>query len=97
MPLLRKGSVSAGPEGRDRPRVVNTNSAGHQHGLGGHVNLTLDFADLESARAYDPFLAYSRSKLANLMFTYEPIRCRGDELLVSALHPGQVRTDIGGY
>jgi NAD(P)-dependent dehydrogenase (short-subunit alcohol dehydrogenase family) len=97
MPLLRKGSVSADPEGRDRPRVVNTNSAGHQHSLGGHVNPTLDFTDFESARGYDPFLAYSRSKLANLMFTYELVRRHGDELLVSALHPGQVRTDIGRH
>jgi NAD(P)-dependent dehydrogenase (short-subunit alcohol dehydrogenase family) len=97
MPLLRKGSVPGDPDGRDRPRVVNTNSAGHQHSLGGHVNPTLDFTDLESERAYDPFLAYSRSKLANLLFTYELVRRHGDELLVSALHPGQVRTDIGRH
>jgi NAD(P)-dependent dehydrogenase (short-subunit alcohol dehydrogenase family) len=97
MPLLRKGSVPGDPDGRDRPRVVNTNSAGHQYSLAGHVNPTLDFTDLESERDYDPFLAYSRSKLANLLFTYELVRRHGDELLVSALHPGQVRTDIGRH
>ena len=97
MSLLRKGSMPGDPEGRDRPRVVNTNSAGHQHSLGGHVNPTLDFTDLDSARDYDPFLAYSRSKLANLLFTYELVRRHGDELLVSALHPGVVRTDLGRH
>ena len=97
IPLLRKGSVPGDPDGRDRPRVVNTNSAGHQHSLGGHVNPTLDFADLESERDYDPFLAYSRSKLANLLFTYELVRRHGDELIVNALHPGLVRTDIGRH
>ena len=83
MPLLRNGSVPGDPDGRDRPRVVNTNSAGHQHSLGGHVNPMLDFTDLESERAYDPFLAYSRSKLANLLFTYELVRRHGDELIVT--------------
>jgi hypothetical protein len=97
MPLLRKGSVSAGPEGRDRPRVVSTNNAGHQHSLGDHMNPTLDFTDLDFARACDPLLAYSRSKVVNLMFTYEPIRRHGDALLVSARHLGQVRIDIGRY
>ncbi len=97
MPLLRKGHVPGDPEGRDRPRVVNTNSAGHRHSLGGHVNPTLDFADLESEREYDPFLAYSRSKLANLLFTYELARRHGDELIVNALHPGLVRTSIGRH
>lgn len=43
----------------------------------------LDFTDLESERAYDPFLAYSRSKLANLLFTYELVRRHGDELIVT--------------
>jgi NAD(P)-dependent dehydrogenase (short-subunit alcohol dehydrogenase family) len=57
----------------------------------------LNFADLESERGYDPFLAYSRSKLANLLFTYELVRRHGGELLVSALHPGQVRTSIGRH
>ena len=97
LPLLREGSVPGDPDGRDRPRIVNTNSAGHQRSLAGQLNPTLDFADLDSERAYGPFLAYSRSKLANLLFTYELVRRHGDELLVSAVHPGLVRTDIGRH
>lgn len=95
LPLLRNGSIPGDPDGHDRPRVVNVNSAGHHTSLNGHRNPTLDFADLTSAGQYDPFLAYSRSKLANLLFTYELARRYGHELLVNALHPGLVRTDIG--
>jgi len=86
LPLLRRFPAA---------RVVNVNSAGHQTSLGGHHNPTLDFDDLQSRRGYDPFLAYSRSKLANLLFTYELARRHGTELVVNALHPGVVRTDLG--
>jgi NAD(P)-dependent dehydrogenase (short-subunit alcohol dehydrogenase family) len=74
---------------------VNVNSAGHQASLGGHHNPRLDFNDLQSQHGYDPFLAYSRSKLANLLFSYELARRHGHELVVNALHPGVVRTDLG--
>jgi NAD(P)-dependent dehydrogenase (short-subunit alcohol dehydrogenase family) len=76
--------------------VVNVNSAGHQSSLGGHHNPQLDFDDLQSsATGYDPFLTYSRSKLANLLFSYELARRHGDDVVVSAIHPGMVRTDLG--
>jgi len=95
LPLLRRGEVSDGPGGVRNARVVNGNSAGHQTSLGGHVDPQLDFTDLQSEHGYDPFLAYSRSKLANLLFTYELVRRHGHELVVNALHPGMVRTDLG--
>jgi NAD(P)-dependent dehydrogenase (short-subunit alcohol dehydrogenase family) len=44
--------------------------------------------------SFDPFLTYSRSKLANLVFTYELQRRRPDWNVV-AVHPGVVRTDLG--
>jgi NAD(P)-dependent dehydrogenase (short-subunit alcohol dehydrogenase family) len=97
LPLLRRGSVPHGPADAPLPRVVNVNSAGHVASLGGHVNPTLDFDDLHAASAYNPFLAYSRSKLANMLFTYELVRRHGDELAVAALHPGVVRTGIGRH
>lgn len=95
LPLLRLGGVVDGPAGRTLPRVVNVNSAGHQMSMAGHANPVLDFEDLQSGRDYNPFLAYSRSKLANLLFTFELARRYGDELAVVAVHPGVVRTDIG--
>jgi hypothetical protein len=49
----------------------------------------LDFGDLESERGRDPFLPYSRSKLANLLFTYELARRHGDALVVMPCIPAR--------
>ena len=39
--------------------------------------------------------AYGRSKLANILFTYELARrLKGSNVTVNALHPGHVATDI---
>ncbi|MDA0565048.1 SDR family NAD(P)-dependent oxidoreductase [Streptomonospora sp. S1-112] len=81
LPLLERG------EGR----VVNTNSEGHHTTLTG-MRVTLDFDDLESRR-YSMFQAYSRTKLANLLFTYEFHR-RFPRFTVAALHPGMVSTRL---
>lgn len=82
LPLLARG------EGR----VVNTNSEGHRATLsGGRVEL--DFTDLQSERGYQMFLAYSRTKLANLLFTREFQR-RYPQFTMVALHPGMVRTRL---
>lgn len=45
-------------------RVVTISSEGHADG-------EIDFDDLQSERSYDPAAAYCRSKLANLLLTYE--------------------------
>jgi NAD(P)-dependent dehydrogenase (short-subunit alcohol dehydrogenase family) len=75
-------------------RVVNVNSEGHRAPMMGSGSVELDFGDLQSERDFDPFLTYSRSKLANLLFTYE-LQRRRSGLTVVALHPGLVRTDLG--
>lgn len=97
LPLIRRGSIPDGPEGRSLPRVVNVNSIGHRMSMAGHIDPILDFDDLQAAAQYDPFLAYSQSKLANLLFTYELARRHGHELAVVALHPGVVRSDLGRH
>jgi len=48
-------------------RVVNVSSGAHQGG-------TLDLSDLQSQRRYDPVRIYGRTKLANVLFTYELAR-----------------------
>lgn len=70
-------------------RIVNVASAAHK-------KVTIDFDDLQGEEKYDRWLAYKRSKLANIMFTYEMARrIDGSGVTVNALHPGFVATDIG--
>jgi retinol dehydrogenase 12 len=60
-----------------------------------HRRAHLDFDDLMLARGYDQLRAYSRSKLANLLFTRALARrFSGTSLTCNALHPGVVRTAI---
>ena len=70
-------------------RVVNVASAAHGRGR-------IDFDDLESRKSYGGWRAYSQSKLANIMFTYELARrLDGTGVTANALHPGFVRTKFG--
>jgi NAD(P)-dependent dehydrogenase (short-subunit alcohol dehydrogenase family) len=69
-------------------RVVNVASDSHR---GQH----LDFNDLQLRKGYNPMRAYGRSKLANVLFTYElSRRLTGTHVTANALHPGMVATDI---
>ena len=69
-------------------RIINVASDAQQYG-------TMDFDDLGFQRSYSGMKAYARSKLANILFTYELARrLAGKEVTVNALHPGHVATDI---
>ena len=53
----------------------------------------LNFDDLQGERSYSGQRAYSQSKLANVMFTYELARrLEGTGVTATVLHPGLVRT-----
>jgi len=69
-------------------RIVNVSSDAHKFG-------TLNFNDLWFKHGYFGITAYARSKLANVLFTYELAR-RLEEtgVTVNAVHPGHVATDI---
>lgn len=70
-------------------RVVNVSSLAHDR-------QELDLDDVQAERNYDGFRAYGRSKLANLLFTYELARrLRGARVTANALHPGAVATNLG--
>jgi NAD(P)-dependent dehydrogenase (short-subunit alcohol dehydrogenase family) len=70
-------------------RVVNTSSAAHRRAA-------LDFDDLQSARDYRGFMAYSRSKLCNILYTRELARrSAGTGVTANCLHPGFVATRFG--
>ncbi len=69
-------------------RIINVSSGAHG---GSH----LDFADLQGERGYDGNQAYSRSKLANILFTYELARrLRGSGVTANCLHPGVIATRL---
>jgi len=70
-------------------RVVNVSSAAHR-------GVQLNFENLQGEGRYAGFGAYSRSKLAVLLLTYEfARRLNGTHVTVNALHPGFVSTGFG--
>ncbi|XP_049452279.1 retinol dehydrogenase 14-like [Epinephelus fuscoguttatus] len=72
-------------------RIVVVSSKLYKHG---HIN----FEDLNSEQSYNKAFAYSRSKLANLLFTCELAqRLEGSGVTVNALTPGIVRTNLGRH
>lgn len=69
-------------------RVVNVASGAHQGGK-------LDLGDLQSERRYDSVRVYGRTKLANVLFTYELARrLRGTGVTANCLHPGVIATKL---
>lgn len=75
-------------------RVVNVSSAAHKQGK-------MDFENLMFEKGgYSPMKAYGRSKLSNLLFTYELQRffeaSKVDSIAVAA-HPGVSRTNLDRY
>jgi NAD(P)-dependent dehydrogenase (short-subunit alcohol dehydrogenase family) len=58
-----------------------------------HKSGRIDFDDLQGERRYGGQRAYSQSKLANVLFTYEMARrLAGTGITATVLHPGVVRT-----
>ena len=69
-------------------RIINVSSDAHKFA-------TLNFEDLEFNHGYFGIKAYGRSKLANVLFTYELARkLDGKGVTANAVHPGHVATDI---
>lgn len=68
-------------------RIVNVASRWHEK-----VN-ALDFDNLQGEKKYSGGDAYARSKLCNVLFTYELARrLQGTGVTANALHPGYVNT-----
>ena len=70
-------------------RVVNVSSKLH-------ANAALDFEDLQSRTGnYNRRAVYYRTKLANILFTYELARrLEGSGVTANTLHPGMVSTNL---
>ncbi len=70
-------------------RIVNVASGAHTIG-------DIHFNDIDLRKNYSIIKAYSRSKLANILFTYElAMRLNGTGVTVNALHPGAVASQMG--
>ncbi len=67
--------------------------------LAHRIRARIDFDDLQGERSYSRVAAYSQSKLANLMFTYElQRRLSGAGTTVAvAAHPGLAATELARY
>ena len=75
-------------------RIVTVSSIAHR------ILSRIDFDDLQAQRRYNRIAAYGRSKLANLLFTYELQRRlteAGAPTVALAAHPGVSHTDLGRH
>lgn len=73
-------------------RVVMVSSSGH-----GFSDVSLDDPGFDRG-AYDPWVAYGRSKTANVLFAVELDRRLSDRgLRATAVHPGGIITDLGRH
>ena len=77
---------------RTSGRLINLASAGHRFS-------NVDLADPNFERAtYEPFVAYGRSKTANILFAVEfDKRHRGRGVRAAAVHPGGIHTELARH
>jgi NAD(P)-dependent dehydrogenase (short-subunit alcohol dehydrogenase family) len=77
---------------RDGGRLINLSSSGHRY-----ANVDLDDPNFERT-PYEPFVAYGRSKTANILFAVAfDRRHRSRGIRGAAVHPGGIRTELDRY
>ncbi len=73
-------------------RLVNLSSAGHRFS-----DVDLEDPNFDHTE-YAPFVAYGRSKTANILFAVEfDRRHKGEGIRATAVHPGGIQTELGRY
>jgi NAD(P)-dependent dehydrogenase (short-subunit alcohol dehydrogenase family) len=73
-------------------RLINLASAGHRF-----ANVDLEDPNFEST-PYDPWVAYGRSKTANILFAVAfDARHRGRGIRAAAVHPGGIQTELSRH
>jgi NAD(P)-dependent dehydrogenase (short-subunit alcohol dehydrogenase family) len=77
---------------REGGRLINLASSGHRFA-------NVDLVDPNFERTpYDPFVAYGRSKTANILFAVEFDRRHKDRgVRAAAVHPGGIRTELARH
>ena len=77
---------------RDGGRLINLSSSGHRYS-----NVDLEDPNFERS-PYDTWVAYGRSKTANILFAVAfDKRHRHRDLRAAAVHPGGIRTELGRH
>jgi NAD(P)-dependent dehydrogenase (short-subunit alcohol dehydrogenase family) len=72
--------------------LINLSSSGHRY-----ANVDLDDPNFERT-PYEPFVAYGRSKTANILFAVAfDRRHRSRGIRAAAVHPGGIHTELGRY
>ena len=69
-------------------RIVNVSSDAH-------YSVDIEFENLNGEQEYKAWKAYQKSKLANVLFTYELLKKVPGNITVNCLHPGFVATNFG--
>ena len=69
-------------------RIVNVSS-------NAHYGVDMEFENLNGEQEYKAWKAYQKSKLANVLFTYELLKKVPGNITVNCLHPGFVATNFG--
>ena len=73
-------------------RLVNLSSAGHRY-----ADVNLEDPNFEHT-PYEEFVAYGRSKTANVLFAVEfDRRHRARDVRATAVHPGGIRTELSRH
>jgi len=73
-------------------RLINLSSSGHRFSNVDLVDPNFDHTP------YEPFVAYGRSKTANILFAVAfDRRHRGRGIRAAAVHPGGIQTELGRY
>src|ERR1700692_1097233 len=73
-------------------RLINLASAGHRF-----ANVDLEDPNFEHT-PYEPFVAYGRSKTANILFAVAfDLRHRGRGVRAAAVHPGGIQTELSRH
>ena len=73
-------------------RLINLSSSGHRFS-----DVNLDDPNFETT-PYEPFVAYGRSKTANILFAVEfDRRHKGRGIRAAAVHPGGIRTELARH
>ena len=74
-------------------RLINLSSSGHRF-----ANIDLNDPNFEKADTYEPFVAYGRSKTANILFSVAfDKRHKSKGIRAAAVHPGGIKTELSRH